>query len=99
MEGIVFVHPLRDVRDAFGFVIGAAYRDWFFRNSRLLGLYRRLEDGGEFQGRGTMVTVSEDFVWQWENAFEPEREHQPPHGYWCYHPGHGWDLEGYGQDF
>ena len=24
-----FVHPLRGVRDAFGFVVGSAYRDWF----------------------------------------------------------------------
>ena len=30
MEGIAFVHPLRDVQDEFGFVIGATYHDFFF---------------------------------------------------------------------
>ena len=65
MEGAAFEHHLKDVPDAFGFAVGAEYRDWFYHNGRLLQLYRRLEDGGdEFQGRGSPFTVDEDFVSQ-----------------------------------
>ena len=71
---------------------------FFLQNRRLLDLYRRLEEGDEFQGCGTVVTVSEDFVYQWENAYEPDREYQPPDGYWSYHIERGWELDGWGQD-
>ena len=96
LEGVAFEHPLRDVRDAFGFAAGAAYQNWFYQNRRLLDLYRRLEEGGEFQGRGSLFTVNEDFVCQWENTIQPDGEHQSPHGYWSYHVREGWELDGYG---
>ena len=90
-----FVHPLRGVRDAFGFVVGSAFRDWFDQNSGLLDLYRRLEDRGDYQVHIRPFTVDEDFVWQWESAYQPEPELHGPLGYWIYHVGEGWECVGY----
>ena len=60
LEGVAFEHPLRDVRDAFGFAAGAAYQNWFYQNRLLLDLYRRLEDEGEHQVHIRPFTVNED---------------------------------------
>ena len=98
MEGVQFEHPLRDVQDRSGFAAGAAYRSWFHKNRLLLGLYQGLEEGGEFQVQGGLFAVDEDFVCNWENAIQPERVLQEPHGYWSFQIGEGWVLDGYGQD-
>ena len=98
MEGVQFEHPLRDVQDKSGFAAGAAYRSWFHKNRLLLGLYQGLEEGGEFQVQGGLFAVDEDFVCNWENAIQPERVLQEPHGYWSFQIGEGWVLDGYGQD-
>ena len=95
MREEAFVHPLRGVRDAFGFVVGSAYRDWFDQNSGLLDLYRRLEDGGEHQVHIRPFTVDEDLIWQWESAYAPEPELHGPLGCWIYQVEEGWELVGY----
>ena len=96
LEGVAFQHALKDVPDAFDFVVGAAYRDWFYHHEHLLGLYR--DGGGEVVGRGSLLTVDEEFVCQWEDAYMPDSEHQAPFGYWSYHVGAGWQLDGYDND-
>ena len=95
MREEAFVHPLRGVRDAFGFAAGSAYRDWFDQNIGLLNLYRRLEDEGEHQVHIRPFTVDEDFVCQWESAFQPEPEYREPDGYWSYQFGEGWQCDGF----
>ena len=95
MREEAFVHPLRGVRDAFGFIVGSAYRDWFDQNSGLLDLYRRLEDEGEHQVHIRPFTMDEDFVCQWESAYQPEPEYHEPHGFWSYHDGEGRECDGY----
>ena len=42
--------------------------------------------------------MDEDFVCNWENAIQPERVLQEPHGYWSFQIGEGWVLDGYGQE-
>ena len=98
LEGGAFDHPLRDVQDAFGFAAGEAYRQWFLRNRPLLELFQELEEGGEFQIRDGLFAVDEDFVCRWNQAIQPERKYQEPHGYWSFQIGEGWVLDGFGQD-
>ena len=96
LEGIAFVHPLRDVQDAFGFRTGEMYRDWFRVNRPLLNLFKKLEVDGDHHIPGGRFSVDEDFVVRWEQAIQPERISQADmgsYGWWRFQSGEGWVLE------
>ena len=72
LHGTAFNHSMRTVQDAFGFVTGHKYREWFRLNQPLLKLFRKFKEGGELRNPVRRFIVGEDFIDRWELAVQPE---------------------------